>query len=137
GVAAYVSPTVLSAAASPLAARQADGSPSAPLRFVFGTRPGDYQSTPPNFPTHPQFTHWSRVTPFALPRADLFRPAPPPGLTSVRYSDAFDEVKSLGTANGASSSADQALTARVRNGPIQNYLDEIAQAATQPRRLRT
>src|SRR5262249_4224836 len=124
-------------AARLLAARQDDGSASAPLPYVFGTRPGDYQSTPPNFPKQPQFTHWSRVTPFALPRADLFRPAPPPGLTSVRYSDAFDEVKSLGTANGASSSADQALTGRFWNGPIQNYWNEIAQSATDARRLRT
>src|SRR5262249_38862032 len=124
-------------AARLLAARQDDGSASAPLPYVFGTRPGDYQSTPPNFPKQPQFTHWSRVTPFALPRADLFRPAPPPGLTRFRNSDAFDEVKSLGTANGASSPADQALTGRFWNGPIQNYWNEIAEPATDARRLRT
>ena len=124
-------------AARLLAARQGDGSASAPIPYVFGTRPGDYQSTPPNFPKQPQFTHWSRVTPFALPRADVFRPGPPPALTSDRYSDAFDEVKTLGTANGASSSADQALTGRFWNGPIQNYWNEIAQSVTDARHLRT
>ncbi|HMF98802.1 MAG TPA: vanadium-dependent haloperoxidase, partial [Vicinamibacterales bacterium] len=124
-------------AARLLAARQGDGSASAPIPYVFGTRPGDYQSTPPNFPKQPQFTHWSRVTPFALRRADLFRPGPPPTLTSDRYSNAFDEVKTLGTANGASSSADQALTGRFWNGPIQNYWNEIAQSVTDARHLRT
>jgi len=124
-------------AARLLTARQDDGSASAPIPYVFGTRPGDYQSTPPNFPKQPQFTHWSRVTPFALPRADVFRPGPPPTLTSDRYSNAFDEVKTLGTANGASSSADQALTGRFWNGPIQNYWNEIAQSVTDARHLRT
>ena len=124
-------------AARLLAARQDDGSASAPIPYTFGTAPGDYQSTPPNFPKQPQFTHWARVTPFALPRADLFRPAPPPALTSDRYSDAFDEVKTLGTASGATSSADQALTGRFWNGPIQNYWNEIAQSVTDARHLRT
>src|ERR1700724_1073441 len=49
-----------------LALRGDDGSAAAPIPFVFGNAPGDYQSTPPNFPKPPVFTHWSRVTPFAL-----------------------------------------------------------------------
>ena len=124
-------------AARLLTARQDDGSGSAPLPYIFGTQPGDYQSTPPNFPKQPQFTHWSRVTPFALPRANRFRPAPPPQLTSDRYSDAFDELKTLGTANGATSTVDQALTGRFWNGPIQNYWNEIAQSVTDVRHERT
>src|ERR1700749_769975 len=48
-----------------LDARRADGSATPPPDFVFGTAPGDFQSTPPNFPK-PQFTGWSQVTPFAL-----------------------------------------------------------------------
>src|SRR5580765_6245685 len=64
-----------------LALRSNDGSANAPIPFIFGTAPGDYQSTPPNFPVQPQFTHWSRVTPFALERANRFRPDPPPALT--------------------------------------------------------
>ena len=57
--------------------RENDGSNAPPIPYVFGTAPGDYQSTPPNFPKQPQFTHWSRVKPFALDEADQFRPAPP------------------------------------------------------------
>ena len=49
-----------------LALRSTDGSNAQPIPYVFGNAPGDYQSTPPNFPKQPQFTHWSRVTPFAL-----------------------------------------------------------------------
>ena len=123
-------------AARILAFRQHDGSSAQPLRYIFGSNPGDYQSTPPNFPQQPQFTHWSHVTPFTLPRANLFRPGPPPALTSERYADALNEVKSLGTANGTAS-PDQALVGRFWNGAIQNYWNEIAQTATEARHLGT
>jgi hypothetical protein len=112
-----------------LAARSNDGSAAQPIPYVFGNAPGDYQSTPPNFPAQPQFTHWSGVTPFALERADQFRPGPPPDLASDTYSDVFNEVKTFGITNGTVSSADQALVGRFWNGAIQNYWNEIAQTA--------
>jgi hypothetical protein len=111
------------------ALRKNDGSVAKPIPFVFGNAPGDYQSTPPNFPKQPQFTHWSHVTPFALERANQFRPGPPPPLTSDTYSDAFNEVKLLGIANATASTPDQALTGRFWNGAIQNYWNEITQTA--------
>ena len=40
-----------------LALRANDGSNAQPIPYVFGSAPGDYQSTPPNFPKQPQFTH--------------------------------------------------------------------------------
>src|SRR6202045_3048323 len=43
-----------------LALRNNDGSNAQPIPYIFGSAPGDYQSTPPNFPKQPQFTHWSR-----------------------------------------------------------------------------
>jgi len=113
-----------------LALRSNDGSNVEPPQFAFGSAPGDYQSTPPNFPTQPQFTHWSRVTPFALDRASQFRPGPPPALTSHAYSAAFNEVMSLGIASGTSATPDQALTGQFWNGAIQNYWNEIAQTAS-------
>src|SRR6201982_3948304 len=84
-----------------LALRSNDGSNASPIPFVFTNPPvpGDYQSTPPNFPKQPQFTHWSHVTPFALERANQFRPGPPPLLTSDTYSDGFNEAKALGVVN--------------------------------------
>jgi PAP2 superfamily protein len=111
--------------------RSDDGSTATPIPFVFTNppAPGAYQSTPPNFPKQPQFTHWAGVTPFALERANQFRPGPPPSLTSDVYSDVFNEVKSLGIAGSTTATPDQALTGRFWNGAIQNYWNEIAQTA--------
>jgi PAP2 superfamily protein len=113
-----------------LALRSNDGSNAQPIPYVFGASPGDYQPTPPNFPAQPQFTHWSRVTPFALERASQFRPGPPPALSSDTYSDAFNQIKSLGIVNSTTATADEALTGRFWNGAIQNYWNEIAQTVS-------
>jgi len=120
-----------------LALRNNDGSNAQPIPYVFGNASGDYQSTPPNFPKQPQFTHWSRVTPFALESASQFRPGGPPRLTGDRYSDAFDQVKLLGIAGSTTAAADQALTGRFWNGAIQNYWNEIAQTASLAHALTT
>lgn len=120
-----------------LALRSNDGSNAPPIPYVFGNAPGDYQSTPPNFPQQPQFTHWSHVTPFALERADQFRPGPPADLTSERYATVFNQVKSLGIANSTAATADQALTGRFWNGAIQNYWNEITQTVAMERNLTT
>jgi len=115
--------------------RSNDGANQAPVPYVFGTAPGDYQSTPPNFPKQPQFTHWRNVTPFALKQADQFRPGAPPSLTSDRYADDVNEVQSLGISGGTVATPDEALTGRFWNGAIQNYWNEIAQTASLDRHL--
>jgi hypothetical protein len=119
-----------------LAARSSDGSNAKPVPFVFGNAPGDFQSTPPNFPS-PQFTNWSHVTPFALESASQFRLGPPPALTSDAYTDAFNEVKSLGIVHSTTATADQALTGSFWNGAIQNYWNEITQTAAIGHNLNT
>jgi hypothetical protein len=124
-------------AAAILALRNNDGANQPPVPFVFGTAPGDYQSTPPNFPKQPQFTHWPNVTPFALKRANQFRPGAPPALTSDRYADELNEVQSLGIAGSIAATPDEALTGRFWNGAIQNYWNEIAQTASLDRHLTT
>jgi hypothetical protein len=117
------------AGGSILRLRQSDGS-SAPLQpFVAGSAPGDYQLTPPTF-AQPQFSQWSAVTPFALERADQFRPVPPPQVTSSQYATALAEVKSLGEANSITRTADQTQIAQFWSAPIQNYWNEIAQTAS-------
>jgi hypothetical protein len=125
------------AAQAILSLRSNDGANQPPVPYVFGTAPGDYQSTPPNFPKQPQFTHWRSVTPFALKQADQFRPGPPPALTSDRYGDDVNEVQSFGVAGGTAATPDEALTGRFWNGAIQNYWNEIAQTASLDRHLTT
>ena len=120
-----------------LTLRSDDGSTATPIPFIFGNAPGNYQSTPPNFPAQPVFTHWSRVTPFALERARQFRLGPPPALTSAEYTAVFNEVKSLGIANSTAATADQALIGRFWNGAIQNYWNEITQTAVHAHHLTT
>jgi hypothetical protein len=120
-----------------LALRSDDGSAAAPIPYAFGNDAGNYQSTPPNFPKQPAFTHWSRVTPFALERANQFRPGAPPALASAEYTAVFNEVKSLGIANSIAATKDQALIGRFWNGAIQNYWNEITQTAVHAHHLTT
>ena len=77
------------------------------------------------------------MTPFALKRANQFRPGVPPALTSDRYSDDLNEVQSLGIAGSTAATPDEALTGRFWNGAIQNYWNEIAQTASLDRHLTT
>jgi membrane-associated phospholipid phosphatase len=77
------------------------------------------------------------VTPFALERANQFRPGPPPALTEDTYSDAFNQVKSLGIMNSTTATADQMLIGNFWNGTIQNYWNEIAQTASLAHNLTT
>ena len=120
-----------------VALRSEDRSDAQPIPYVFGSQPGDYQSTPPNFPPQPQFTHWSFVSPFAIHRANRFRPIPPPDLASNHYADDFNEVKTVGIMDSTIRTPDQSEIGRFWNGPIQNYWNEIAQSASLARQLTT
>jgi hypothetical protein len=112
-----------------LAARGADGSNVTPPPYVPGTQPGDYQLTPPNL-APADFTQWPKVTPFALERANEFRPGPPPALTSDTYTEVFNEVKDLGFIDSATRTADQTEIGKFWNGNIQDFWNEIAQRAS-------
>jgi membrane-associated phospholipid phosphatase len=109
-----------------LAIRANDGSSISPPKFVPGTSPGDYQPTPPNFPT-PVFSTWGQVTPFVLDRGDQFRPAPPAALTSDVYGAAINEVESLGSATSTTRTAEQTEIGKFWSPPIQNFWNQIAQ----------
>jgi membrane-associated phospholipid phosphatase len=109
-----------------VAIRATDGSNVPAPPFVAGTNPGDYRSTPPNFPT-PAFTTWGQVTPFVLDSGDQFRPGPPPPLTSDAYAAALNEVQSLGSATGTTRTADQTEIGKFWSPPIQNFWNQIAQ----------
>jgi hypothetical protein len=109
-----------------LAIRANDGSNVTPPPFVAGTNPGNYRSTPPNFPT-PVFTTWGQVTPFVLDRGDQFRSVPPPALASDAYAAAINEVQSLGSASSTTRTAEQTEIGKFWNPPIQNFWNQIAQ----------
>ncbi|MGF7235536.1 MAG: vanadium-dependent haloperoxidase [Frankia sp.] len=111
-----------------LAARADDGSAATPPALAPGTKPGEYRPAPPAFAAA-VFTHWPAVTPFVLPDADRFRPAPPPALTSPVYAAAINEVKSLGQDSSTTRTPDQTTAATFWAQPIWNYWNEIAQQA--------
>jgi hypothetical protein len=119
-----------------LAIRNHDGSGAPPPPFVPVNVPGSYQLTPPNFKPA-QFTHWSKVTPFAIEFANQFRPGPPPALTSDSYEDSFNEIKSVGVLNSTTATADQKQIGLFWNGAIQNYWNEIAQTLSIDHHLST
>jgi hypothetical protein len=108
-----------------LAIRANDGSNSTAPPFVAGTKPGDYQPTPPNFAA-PVFTTWGKVTPFVLDGGGQFRPAPPPPLSSAAYTAAINEVKSLGSATSTTRTAGQTEIGKFWAPPIQNFWNQIA-----------
>jgi hypothetical protein len=89
-----------------LDARSHDGS-DLPITYTPGTRPGDWQPDP----LHPdQTAHgplWGDVTPFGMESAEQFHVPPPPALTSQDYTDAFNEVKSLGAADSTTRTPEQ------------------------------
>ena len=112
-----------------LAARTDDGSDTTPPAFVPESGPGEYQLTPPNFQP-PVFTNWPDVRPFALESASQFRPAPPPEVTSARYTTDFDEVKSLGQDSSTTRSTDETDIGRFWGAaPVQNVWNQVAQMA--------
>ena len=111
-----------------LAARGADGANVTLPPYVPGTQPGDYQLTPPNF-APADFIQWPKVTPFALERADEFRPGPPPALTSATYTEVFNEIKDLGFIDSTLRTAEQTQIGKFWNGNIQDFWNEIAQTA--------
>jgi membrane-associated phospholipid phosphatase len=121
-------------AAQILALRSTDGANLTPPPFTPGNQPGDYQFTPPNF-APADFTQWPQVTPFALARADEFRPEPPPQLTSDEYTRTFNEVKSLGFITSNTRTPEQTLIGTFWNGNIQDFWNEIAQTAALGRHL--
>jgi hypothetical protein len=84
------------AAAVVLAMRIADGSitPLADFAYPQGTVPGEWRFTP-GFP-FAFAPGWADVTPFALQDSTQFRPSPPYEVTSKKYTEDFNEVKSLG-----------------------------------------
>jgi hypothetical protein len=84
------------AAAAILALRATDGAVGPFLNFDCPqeTEPGEYQCTPGT--PFIAFEVWANVTPFVLHHSSQFRPGPPYAVDKKKYTDDFNEVKSLG-----------------------------------------
>jgi hypothetical protein len=92
-------------AAQMLALRAGDGS-DVVVPYTPASDPGDWRPTPPaNAPA--LLPNWPDVTPFAMTSGSQFSPNNIPALTSAKYTAAFNEVKSLGSINSATRTADQ------------------------------
>ncbi|MBA4121296.1 MAG: phosphatase PAP2 family protein [Acidobacteria bacterium] len=101
-----------SVAAHLLAARANDGWNVTPPPYVLPLTPGNWQPTPPNFPTA-GFTQFPAVIPFAIGSSTRFAPNPPPALTSAEYAADFNEVKEIGSATSTTRTADQTKVAQL------------------------
>jgi hypothetical protein len=82
-----------------------DGS-SANVPYTATAGPGVWQPTAPDF-TPAWGPGWGAVTPMVMPIGSMFRPPPPPALTSQAYINAVNEVKALGAVNSATRTQEQ------------------------------
>ncbi len=94
-----------------LALRANDGSKST-INYVPGNLPGDWKPTFPDF-SPPVTPHWGNVVPWVMDTAEEFRPPASwlPQLTSNKYAQHVNEVKSLGALNSKTRTAYQSETA--------------------------
>ncbi|HEX7794742.1 MAG TPA: hypothetical protein VF456_10345, partial [Vicinamibacterales bacterium] len=98
-----------SVAAQILLSRQGDNS-DAIVSLPPGAEPGAWVPTPPAFASY-LLPQWGFVAPFAMPTSSFFRPLGPPSLTSTKYANDVNEVKSFGSATGSARSDDQTTIA--------------------------
>jgi hypothetical protein len=103
------------AAASELAARAADGAANGEGPYRPGSKPGNYQFTPPfdtiappgGTPPYAHFPKLGSVTPFVLKSGDQFRAPPPYSVADPEYAFEFNEVKAFGRRDSAVRTPDQ------------------------------
>jgi hypothetical protein len=98
------------AARAMLAARADDGSKST-VEHRVGTRPGDYQPTPPDF-TPAWATQWGMVKPFVLETPAQFRPGPPPAVDSALAHRDVETLRRIGGQTGSERNEEQSQIAR-------------------------
>jgi hypothetical protein len=93
-----------------IAARAGDGR-NADVPYVFGSGPGVYQLTPgaPPPPISPLFPWVAKMRPFTLNSPSQFRADGPPNLTSVQWSEDFNEVKAFGAQNSSVRTPEQTV----------------------------
>ena len=94
------------AAATALALRAGDDA-LAPETWRPQTKPGVYVPTPVPFALQ-----WPQRKPWLMARADQFRPAPPPSLSSALWARDYNEIKAIGSRNSTQRNDEQTGIAR-------------------------
>lgn len=123
------------AAAQLLTLRAADGATAKPAPFTAGTKPGDYQPTPPKNAA-PMYTNWGSVAPFVLASGSQFRPAAHPAVTGPEYAAALTEVENLGRDASTTRTADETVAGKFwSSSPIWNTWNQVAQQLVGDRSL--
>jgi hypothetical protein len=89
-----------------LAVRSNDGSEVA-MPYTPGDQPGQWRPDPLHPAQQALGALWGQVTPFALTGAEQFHVPPPPALNSQAYTEAFYEVKAVGSATSTTRTAEQ------------------------------
>ena len=104
-------------AAAKMIAQRADDGRYAPIFFEKPAAPGIWRPTPTPETGAPFSAPWlGYVKPLLIRSGDQFDPGPAPALTSDRYTQDFNEVKSLGKADSTTRTAEQTETARFYAG---------------------
>jgi hypothetical protein len=104
------------AAAAMLAERTGDGR-GAEYPLTWGDGPGEYRPSPPEFAEFP--AAWvANVKPFIAESAEYYRTAGPYALDSAEYATDFNEVKSVGAAEGSSRTPEQEALTKFWISPI-------------------
>ncbi len=96
-------------AAATIARRATDGSFDV-VPYTPSGLPGRWAQTIPGPPT-PVNQQQATVDPWVIASGDQFRSGPPPVLTSLEYTAAFNEVKAIGSATSVTRTADQTAAA--------------------------
>jgi len=94
-----------------LAGRADDGFANGEGPYHPGTKPGDYQFTPP-FEGYAHFPKLGQARPLALKSPSQFRVPAPPAVTDPAYAFDFNEIKVLGARHSPVRTADQTNLAR-------------------------
>ena len=98
------------AAAIIIAKRRDDGASRA-IKYVPGSKPGDYRPTPPDF-TPAAFAHWGKIKPFVLASSSQYRPVPPLMPTGSRARAENEEVRAIGGKTSTLRNAEQSEISR-------------------------
>jgi hypothetical protein len=112
------------AAAAVLASRADDGAATLE-RYRPAAAAGSY--VPTAAPAVPQ---WAQRKPWLMARADQFRPAPPPAMSSATWQRDFNEVKVLGARNSVTRTPEQTEIGRFWEFSLPSIYFNVARSTT-------